>query len=261
MSAAKGYYTAETVTLGEGKINTLRLTEDGKLMIDGAVTATGGALEATQVQVLADTANIDTATTALNAKVGAGAAAADALANPTVGLLQVFPSSFNGTTWDRIRSAVTAVSSTLTGFLNTLPWALYHSSPATRTNNQGGPLETDATGNLRTVEQFAPVYEDNTIGVAVVEQRYSYNHITTATTTVVKASAGFLHKIIWNKSVATGVTTVYDNTSAAGTVVAIRTVGAALLNDPPCQAEYNVSMATGITILTSQAEDITVVYR
>jgi hypothetical protein len=247
MSASKGQYTAETVTLVEGDIRTIRLTSDGKLMVDATVSSSGGATEVTL--------------TDLNDKVGAEAAAADAKANPTVGLIQVFPSAFNGTTWDRIRSAVVTVSSTLTGFLNTLPWAIFHTTPATRTNNQGGPLEVDATGNLRTVEQFAPAAEDNTAGVIKVEHRYSYTHITTATTTVVKASAGFLHKIIWNKSVATGVTTVYDNTAGSGTVVAIRTVGAALLNDPPCTGEYNVSMATGITIVTDEAEDITVVWR
>lgn len=234
MSASKGQYTTETVTLTEGMIRTNRLTSDGRLMVDTSGSPSGG---------------------------GAAAALADATANPTVTSQGALNLGFNGTTWDRLRTAVTAVSSTLTGFLNTLPWALYHSSPATRTNGQGAPLETDATGNLRNVEQFAPAAEDNTAGVLKVEHRYSYTHITTATTTVVKASAGFLHKIIWNKSVATGATTVYDNTSAAGNVVAIRTVGAGLLSDPPCTGEYNCSMATGITIVTSQAEDITVVWR
>lgn len=232
MSASKGQYTAQTVTLVEGDVRTNRLTQDGRLMVDA--TGSSG---------------------------GTAAALADATANPTVLSQGAYISGFNGTTWDRLRTAITTVSSTLTGFLVTLPWALYHSSPATRTNGQGAPLETDATGNLRNVEQFAPAYEDNTAGVAKVEHRYSYTHITTATTTVVKASAGFLHKIIWNKRIAAGATTVYDNTSAAGTVVAIVTVGAAILSDPPTMGEYNVTMATGITVVTSQAEDITVVWR
>ncbi len=182
MSASKGYYTSQSVTIDEGKINTLRLTQDGKLMVD--------------------------------------------------------------------QSAATAPNA-----------AEYDATPPTLTDGESTPLQTDVNGNLKVVEQYAPAYEDNTAGVAKVEHRYSYTHITTATTTVVKASAGFLHKIIWNKGVATGVTTVYDNTSAAGTVVAIRTLGAALLSDPPVTGEYNCTMGTGITIVTSQAEDITVVWR
>ena len=51
-------------------------------------------------------------------------------------------------TWDRLRTGLTTVSSTLTGMLNTLPWGVYNSSPTVRTNGQGGPLQTDANGNL-----------------------------------------------------------------------------------------------------------------
>lgn len=73
--------------------------------------------------------------------------------------------SYNGSTWDAVRSGLTTVSATLTGMINALPWALYHSSPATRTNGQGAPLETDATGNLRSVEQSAAAAENNTDAV------------------------------------------------------------------------------------------------
>lgn len=55
---------------------------------------------------------------------------------------------FNGTTWDRLRSGLTAISSTFTGFLNTMPWATFLSAPGTRTNGQGGPLLSDSVGNL-----------------------------------------------------------------------------------------------------------------
>ncbi len=56
---------------------------------------------------------------------------------------------FNGTTWDRLRTAVTTVSATFTGFLNSLPWAIYNATPTPRTEGQGGPLQTDVDGNLR----------------------------------------------------------------------------------------------------------------
>lgn len=55
---------------------------------------------------------------------------------------------FNGTTWDRIKAGITTVTSTLTGWLNTLPWAVYHTTPSARTDGQGGPLEAGTSGQL-----------------------------------------------------------------------------------------------------------------
>lgn len=130
----------------------------------------------------------------------AAAIPADAEVNTgTMSRIDSFLSVFNGTTWDRFRSAVTTVSSTLTGFANTLPWALYHSTPVTRTNGQGGPLETDSTGNLRSADQFAPQYEDGVNGVAAVQTKLLATNTYTPTLTTnrganatlnIKASAG-----------------------------------------------------------------------
>lgn len=65
---------------------------------------------------------------------------------------------FNGSgTWDRLRAGITAVSSTLTGMLNTLPWGVYNASPTVRANGQGGPLQTDANGNLLVAVGVTPV--------------------------------------------------------------------------------------------------------
>lgn len=61
MSASKGQYTAETVALVEGDIRTIRLTEDGRLMVDmsGAAAPTGVATAALQTTGNASLANID----------------------------------------------------------------------------------------------------------------------------------------------------------------------------------------------------------
>ena len=78
-----------------------------------------------------------------------GAAAADASSNATV-ISQIGArlASYNGSTWDRVRSAVTSIGSTYTGMVNMLPVGVYNSSRTTRTTGQGGPLETDSTGAL-----------------------------------------------------------------------------------------------------------------
>jgi len=84
---------------------------------------------------------------------------------------------------------------------------------------------------------------------------FEYRNITTATTTVVKSGAGVLKAITVN-STAAGTITVYDNTSAAGTKIA--TLKASVVEGT---YEYNIAFATGLTIVTGAASDITVSYR
>lgn len=113
---------------------------------------------------------------------------------------------------------------------------------------------------LDSVEQYAPVYEDNASGRALVEQRNSYTNITSATTTTVKSGAGFLHLIMINAAVASATITIYDNTSAAGTKIATITMPATLLSSQ-IVLRFDVSFSTGLTIVTTGAEDLTVSWR
>ena len=57
-----------------------------------------------------------------------------------------------------------------------------------------------------------------------------------------------------------GLLTIYDNTAASGTKIGTITLGAALLTDPPQTVNYEVAFGTGLTIVTSAAEDLTVIY-
>lgn len=77
---------------------------------------------------------------------------------------------YNGSTWDKLRAGITAVTSTLTGWLNVLPWAIYNASPTVRTEAQGGPLQSDTLGNLKVSESFTAVAEDNVNGVIRVKE-------------------------------------------------------------------------------------------
>ena len=84
-----------------------------------------------------------------NGPVAVNTAGADGVSNTETVLSTVAKHlGFNGTTWDRLRSGITAVGTAITGFLNTIPWGMYNVSPTTRTDGQGGPLQTDASGNL-----------------------------------------------------------------------------------------------------------------
>lgn len=89
---------------------------------------------------------------------------------------------------------------------------------------------------------------------------YSVSNITLAapTTTVVKTGSGILHAITFNKPVATGVVTVYDNTAASGTTIGTVTVPASPM---PVTLFYDAVFSIGLTVTTATAaQDITVTY-
>lgn len=126
---------------------------------------------------------------------------------------------FNGTTWDRIKAGITTVTATLTGFLNTLPWAVYHTTPSTRTDGQGGPLEADSDGNLQNTLATAIAGEDLTNDVLKTEQRYIGSGVLLSDT-LVKSGAGFVHAITFSCNDAAptaGTIDILDAISAGGT--------------------------------------------
>lgn len=78
------------------------------------------------------------------------------------------------------------------------------------------------------------------------------------TTTVVKATPGVLHTIVFNKPVATGVVTIYDGDASTGTVVATITTPA---SPQPFVLTYDRAFSTSITIVSATAaQDITATY-
>lgn len=185
---------------------------------------------------------------------------ADGTANPTLTKINVYGEVFNGVTWDRIKGSLITAQSSPTGIQNVLDMGSYNLTPPTLTDGQIINIQLDVNGNTKVDEQFAPVYEDNTAGRALVEQRNTYLNITTATTTVVKSGSGFLHLIMINKAVASDVITIYDNTAASGTKIGTITMPATLLASQ-ILLRFDVSFSTGLTIVTAQASDSTVSYR
>jgi len=98
------------------------------------------------------------------------------------------------------------------------------------------------------------------IGVAAVEESgRPYCHISTATTTTCKSGAGFLHTLTVNTlGTVASTATIYDNTAASGTVIAV-------INTLAGQTSYryDVAFSTGLTVVTTgtAAPDITISYR
>ena len=85
-------------------------------------------------------------------------------------------------------------------------------------------------------------------------------NISTATTTTVKSGGGVLVRIVCNKAVASGVITIYDNTAGSGTLIGTITEPATLLATQ-WMLDYGCGFATGLTIVTGQADDLTVIWQ
>ena len=82
-------------------------------------------------------------------------------------------------------------------------------------------------------------------------------NITTATTTQVKIGPGVLKRIIINTPVATGTIKVIDNTSGTTSTHGVLTTTTDL---KPSFIDYDCKMANGIRIVTTQTQDITIVW-
>lgn len=81
--------------------------------------------------------------------------------------------------------------------------------------------------------------------------------ITTATTTQVKTGPGRLVRIVINTPVSTGTIGILDNTS--GTTVTIGTI-TSTTDLKPFYIDFDVKFSLGLRIVTTQTQDITVVY-
>lgn len=92
-----------------------------------------------------------------------------------------------------------------------------------------------------------------------------YSHIGAGqATTVVKNSAGTLYSITFNSAATvTNVTTVYDNASTSGTVIAIPTATAVVAPTTLNFGPVGIAFANGLTIITTTANgsDMTVAYK
>jgi len=83
------------------------------------------------------------------------------------------------------------------------------------------------------------------------------NYITTATTTQVKIGPGVLKRIVINKPVATGTIGIIDNITGTTVTDGLITSTTDL---KPFYLDFDIRFSLGLRIVTTQAQDITVVY-
>lgn len=89
----------------------------------------------------------------------------------------------------------------------------------------------------------------------MIETPYTNGYISTATTTTLKSGHGQLHSITVSETAA-GAVTVYDNTAASGTVLAVLKASVAEQT-----FIFDVAFNTGLTIVTAGASKLSVSYR
>ena len=82
----------------------------------------------------------------------------------------------------------------------------------------------------------------------------SSTYISTATTTTVKSGSGILRRIVLTETAASTIT-IYDNTAASGTILAV--LKASIAERP---YDFNIRFQTGLTIVTAGTSKLTVVW-
>lgn len=88
--------------------------------------------------------------------------------------------------------------------------------------------------------------KDETIGM--------YNYISSAATTIVKATPGILRRIVITEKVNNTIK-VYDNASIAGTIIA-----SFVVNAVEGTYEFNCAFRIGLVVITAGNSKLTVVY-
>lgn len=83
----------------------------------------------------------------------------------------------------------------------------------------------------------------------------TYANLTSAATTTIKSGSGILEKIVINTGASSTTVTVYDNTAGSGTKIATAAT------TTQGTLSYGCRFGTGLTVVTSGAADITIVYR
>jgi|ERR1035437_522038 hypothetical protein len=133
---------------------------------------------------------------------------------------------------------VAATSSLIGGQFNT--------TPPTLTNAQQAALQLNQFGDL------------------VTSQRNKYTNLTGNATTTIKSGSGTLNGIMINNAGSSGTATIYDNTAASGTIIAILTIPSGGVNPvPAAMTGLGIEFATGLTVVLagSTANNFTFLWR
>lgn len=89
------------------------------------------------------------------------------------------------------------------------------------------------------------------------DRRKRYNYISASGTNTVKSAPGTLWQVVVGTPVASSTITIYDNTAGSGTVLALITN---TTDVKPYRLEIEARFETGLTVVTSGNDKVTLVY-
>lgn len=110
----------------------------------------------------------------------------------------------------------------------------------------------------------APVVITDVTGVPVANPQtngWSKVNMTTGATLQVKATAGVLHGILIGTPVASATVKLYDGLTAVN-IFSSMAIGSTITSDQPIfVGPLDIQFITGLTVVTSGATDVTVIYQ
>ncbi len=225
--------------------------------ISGTVTANAGTDLNTSLLALDSTVAKDASLTTINTSINTLLKPANTLAAvTTVGTIT------NVVHIDDNSGSLT-VDGTVTANQGTSPWAVA-GNVAAAASDSGNPVKTGGVYNSTLPTYTTGQRGDSQIssfGETAVVSRNKYFHSSASGATTVKSGAGRLHTLTIAPAAASFVTvTVYDNTAASGTIIAVLRVEGASNSTSSQAYVFDVEFSTGLTVNASAAADITSSY-
>jgi hypothetical protein len=233
----------------------------------GAVTAVSGAYVAGSIVDIGTGASpggntVNGRLSTLNSTLGSPFQAGGSIGNTSFGISGTLPAFGSTPTFNlgTLNGAATAANqATGNGYAATLAGTVSAGAvsiqQAIAANLNG--TEANSAAILAAVQAPIPAQSSTGVDIGAVETAgNTYTHITTATTTTIKSSAGTLHTICVNSLGTVASTVTVEDHVGAGTPVIAVINSLALLG---CQT-YDVSYSTGLTVVTTGtvAPDVTV---
>lgn len=165
-----------------------------------------------------------------NANTPDASSTGDAESNPVTTRTGALSYAYNNSTWDRVRAGITALTTTVTGWLNVLPSIRYNATLPNATEGQFGVIQGDQNMRIWQREGYASRAENNPLGViqtlnlplAAADGSWTgFKNLGANATLNMKAAAGNLHSLYCrNKSGSAGYIMVFNTaTTPAGGAV------------------------------------------
>lgn len=86
---------------------------------------------------------------------------------------------------------------------------------------------------------------------------FASTHIATATTTQVKVGTGTLKRVLVNTPVDAGTISLIDNTTGSTVNIGVITSSGTI----PFSMDFDAHFSTGLRVITTQAQDVTIIWQ